>query len=76
MAKKKRKPETTSKRIAALAAKGIRSPFSLTAKEIIAVCASVLTQAEDVPVTRWVVTSNQNFRRPVKPKRKKVKRGH
>mgnify|MGYP007100116628 CR=1 FL=1 len=41
------KNEKTSKRIAKLAAKGVRAPSTLTTAEIKAVCASVLTQAED-----------------------------
>jgi hypothetical protein len=39
--------EVTSKRIAAIAAKGIKSPLKLTLEEVQMICASVLTQAPD-----------------------------
>lgn len=39
--------EKTSKRIAAIAARGIRAPSTLTCAEIRSLCASVLTQASD-----------------------------
>lgn len=42
-----RKAEYTSKQMAEIAARGIKSPGSLTQKEIQAVCASALTQTED-----------------------------
>ncbi len=41
------KNELTSARIAAIAAKGIKDPASLTPKEIRAICASALTQRPD-----------------------------
>jgi hypothetical protein len=39
--------ETTSPKVAALAAKGLADPASLTPQEIRQVCASALTQAPD-----------------------------
>jgi len=39
--------EKTSKRIAKIAAKGVKDPASLTKAEIKAVCASALTQTAD-----------------------------
>jgi hypothetical protein len=39
--------EKSSKRIAAIAARGLADPESLTLKEIKAVCGSVVTQAPD-----------------------------
>lgn len=36
--------EVTSKRVAAIAAKGLKAPSTLTCQEIKALCASVLTQ--------------------------------
>jgi hypothetical protein len=39
--------ERTSKRVAAIAAKGLKTPSKLTAEEIKLVCASVLTQRPD-----------------------------
>jgi hypothetical protein len=41
-----RQPEWTSKRIASLAAKGVRKPESLNLIEIRAICASALAQTE------------------------------
>ena len=38
--------ETTSKRVAAIGAKGMKNPGKLTHAEIKAVCASVVTQRE------------------------------
>ena len=40
-------PEISSARIASIAARGVKTPGMLTAGEIRAVCASVLTQAAD-----------------------------
>lgn len=39
--------ERTSRRIASIAARGVRNPFDLSGDEIKAVCASALTQAPD-----------------------------
>jgi len=44
--------EKTSKRIAKIAAKGVKDPLSLTKPEIKAVCASALTQTADKPKRR------------------------
>lgn len=41
------KHEKSSKRLAAIAARGLVDPDSLTRKEIRALCGSVLTQAPD-----------------------------
>lgn len=38
--------ETTSRRVARIAARGIKAPSKLTAAEVKAVCASVLTQVD------------------------------
>lgn len=45
---KRRRPEVTSDAIAALAARGLTKPSTLTRLEIQAVCASALTQARAV----------------------------
>jgi hypothetical protein len=39
--------ETTSRQVAAIAARGLRRPWQLTEREIKAVCASALKQAPD-----------------------------
>lgn len=41
------KNEKTSRRVARIAARGLKVPSSLNAAEVKAVCASVLTQAPD-----------------------------
>jgi hypothetical protein len=38
----------TSKRVASIAAKGIKNPTSLTEAEIVSLCASVLAQKEKI----------------------------
>lgn len=43
----KERNERTSRRVAAIAARGLRAPSTLSCAEIKAVCASVLTQAPD-----------------------------
>lgn len=40
--------ESTSKRVATIAARGLKNPETLTLDEIQAVCASALTQVEDI----------------------------
>lgn len=42
--------ETTSARVAAIAARGLRQPAILTASEVRSVCASALTQALNQPL--------------------------
>jgi hypothetical protein len=39
--------ETTSRKVASIASRGLRSPASLSAAEVRAVCASALKQAPD-----------------------------